>query len=117
MAEVGELLYTKQGCAVCHSLDGTKLVGPSFKNVYGFEFLTTTGETVVADEAYIKESILTPNASVVAGYQPVMTPYAGILDDREIEAITAFLMTQSERGAVAEMEAPAAADSTEQEEK
>ncbi len=98
MAEVGELLYTSQGCAVCHTLDGNQLVGPSFKNVYGFEFLTTDGQTVLADDAYIKESILTPNVSVIDGFQPVMTPYAGVLDDREIEAITAFLMTQSERG-------------------
>jgi cytochrome c oxidase subunit 2 len=98
MAEVGELLYTQQGCKVCHSLDGSNLVGPSFKNVYGFEFLTTTGETVVADDAYIKESILMPNASVIAEYQPVMTPYAGILGDREIAAITEFLKTLSDRG-------------------
>jgi len=98
MAEVGELLYNQQGCKACHSLDGTKIVGPSFRNVYGFEFLTAGGETIVADDAYIKESILTPNVSVIDGFQPVMTPYAGKLDDREIEAITEFLKTLSDRG-------------------
>ncbi|MFT5233454.1 MAG: cytochrome c oxidase subunit 2 [Candidatus Krumholzibacteriia bacterium] len=98
LAEVGELLYTSQGCAVCHSLDGSTVIGPSFKDVYGFEFLTTDGTTVLADDAYIKESILDPNASIIDGYLPVMTPYAGILGDREIEAITAFMKTLSERG-------------------
>ncbi|MDX2472892.1 MAG: c-type cytochrome [Candidatus Krumholzibacteria bacterium] len=104
MAEVGELLYNEQGCKVCHSLDGSKLVGPSLKNVYGFEFLTTTGETVLADDAYIKESILTPNVSVIAEYQPVMTPYAGILGDQEIAAITEFLKTISDRGHTGDQE-------------
>lgn len=98
LVEVGELLVNQQGCKVCHSLDGTKLVGPSFKNLYGFEFLTTDGSTIVADDAYIKESILTPNVSVIAGFQPVMTPFAGKLDGRKIEAITEFLKTISERG-------------------
>lgn len=108
LPEVGELLYVQQGCAVCHSLDGTKLVGPTFLNVYGYEFETTDGQTVLADDAYIKESILTPNVSVIAGYQPVMTPYAGKLDDREIEAITEFLKTLSDRGGTAEAAEPAA---------
>lgn len=102
MAEVGELLYNTQGCKTCHTLDGSKLVGPSFLNVYGHELEAESGEILVADDAYIKESILTPKAVVVKGYQPVMTPYAGILDDREIEAITAFLKTLSDRGGVEE---------------
>jgi cytochrome c oxidase subunit 2 len=98
MAEVGELLYTKQGCAVCHSIDGSKLVGPSFKNVYGYEFDTVAGVRVIADEAYIRESILEPAASIIAGYQPVMVSYAGVLDDRDIEALTAWLKTLSDKG-------------------
>lgn len=108
LAEVGELLYTQQGCMACHTLDGTKLVGPSFKDVFGHEVETVDGGTVMADAAYIKESILTPNAIVVAGYQPVMTPYAGKLDDREIEAITEFMKSLSQYAD----QGSAAADST-----
>jgi len=104
LAEVGELLYNRQGCAVCHSLDGSAIIGPTFQNVYGFEFLTTDGSTIVADDAYIKESILNPNASIIDGFLPVMTSYDGILGDREIEAITAFLKTLSERGDTAAQE-------------
>ncbi len=98
MEEVGELLYNKQGCKACHSLDGSKLVGPSFKDLYGNTFDTKEGVRIVADDAYIKESILTPNVSVIAGFEPVMTPYAGKLDDKEIEAITAWLKSMSQFG-------------------
>lgn len=112
LAEVGELLYNSQGCKTCHTLDGSKLVGPSFKNVYGHEFETESGETIVANDAYIKESILTPNVSVIKGFQPVMTPYAGILDDRKIEAITEFLKTLSDRGGVEEAAADTGAGET-----
>ncbi|MCP4291500.1 MAG: cytochrome c oxidase subunit II [bacterium] len=99
MEEVGELLYNKHGCKACHSIDGVKLVGPSFKDLYGHTFDTKEGIQVVADDAYIKESILTPNVSVIAGFEPVMTPYEGKLNDKEIEAITAWLKTMSSLGA------------------
>lgn len=94
--EVGEMLYNRLGCKACHTIDGTPLVGPSFKDVYGNTFETTTGEMVLVDDAYIKESILYPNNSIVAGYQPVMTPYEGKVNDKEIEAITAWLKTLSQ---------------------
>jgi cytochrome c oxidase subunit 2 len=102
LPEVGELLYNRLGCKACHTIDGSKLVGPSFKNMYGYEFDTVEGVRITVDDAYVKESILTPNVSVIAGYQPVMTPYAGLVDDREIEAITAWLKTLSDRGGVSE---------------
>ena len=96
--EVGELLYNRKGCVACHSLDGTKRVGPSFLDVYGHEVETRDGGRVLADDAYIRESILEPNAVIVAGYEPVMTPYAGQITDREIAAVTAWLKTLSGQG-------------------
>jgi len=98
MEEVGELLYNKHGCKACHSLNGSKLVGPSFLDLYGNTFDTKEGVQIVADDAYIKESILTPNVSVIAGFEPVMTPYEGKLNDKEIEAITAWLKSMSQFG-------------------
>ncbi len=95
MEEVGEMLYNKQGCKACHSTNGSKLVGPPLDTVYGNTFDTKEGVQVVADDAYIKESILNPNVSVIAGYEPVMTPYEGKLNDKEIEAITAWLKSIS----------------------
>ena len=96
--QVGELLYTSKGCVACHSTDGSKRVGPSFMDVYGHEVELRDGGLVTADDAYIRQSILEPNTMVVAGYEPVMTPYAGQISDREIEAVTAWLKTMSSHG-------------------
>lgn len=101
LPEVGELLYSRQGCKTCHSLDGQRLVGPSFKDLYGSQFATREGTTVTADDQYIRESILYPNRSVIQGYDPVMTPYEGKLGDKEIQAIVAWLQTLSSKGATA----------------
>jgi len=95
MVEVGELLYNQKGCAACHSTDGSARVGPSFKDMYGNTFMTRAGVSVVVDEAYVEESILEPNVSVIAGFEPVMTPYAGSITDQEIEALTEWFKTMS----------------------
>lgn len=104
LEQVGELLYTRLGCKACHTTDGNRLVGPSFQELFGHEFDTRQGVRITADAAYIRESILEPNVSVIAGYEPVMTPYAGRISDREIEALTAWLQTLSSLGAAPEGE-------------
>jgi len=101
LAEVGELLYTRQGCVACHTTDGTRLVGPSFKDLYGHKFETADGKTILADDAYIHESIVDPAVSVIAGYPAVMVSYAETMTDREIEAITAWLQTLAGHGGAA----------------
>ncbi len=111
LPEVGELLYNRMGCKACHTINGAKLVGPSFLNVYGHQAKLRDGSTVLVDAEYIKESILYPNNKVVEGYEPVMTPFLGKLDDKEIGAIVEWLKTLSEHGGAAETGA-AAADST-----
>jgi cytochrome c oxidase subunit 2 len=97
LAEVGALLYSgKGGCNGCHTIDGTRYVGPSFRNIYGHAAELTDGRTVVVDENYIRESILDPNAQVVKGYQPVMNSYKGLLSDREILALIEFIKSLSD---------------------
>lgn len=95
LPEVGEILYTRHGCAACHSFDGSKRVGPSFLDMYGNTFDTKEGVAITVDAAYIRESILTPNVSVIDGFDPVMIPYEGILEDREIEALTEWFKSMS----------------------
>jgi cytochrome c oxidase subunit II len=59
--------------------------------MYGAQVLLADGSTVVADEAYIRESILQPNAKIVAGYQPLMPTFQGQLTEEQIFALTAYI--------------------------
>ena len=91
MPEWGRLLYNRRGCAGCHSSDGSKLVGPSFKNVYGSKHALANGDEVVVNDNYIRESIIAPKAKIVAGYQPVMPSFKGQLSDDDIASIIEYL--------------------------
>ncbi|MGV8039441.1 MAG: cytochrome c oxidase subunit II [Thermoanaerobaculaceae bacterium] len=92
-AEAGERLYKIRGCAQCHSVDGAAGIGPTLKGLFGEAVPLTGGGTAVADENYLRESILEPQATVVAGFQPVMPTYKGRLSDAEITAIIAYIKT------------------------
>jgi cytochrome c oxidase subunit 2 len=98
-AEAGRKLYQIKGCVQCHSLDGTRKTGPSFKGIFGHEVELADGSTVVVDKDYIHESILDPKAKVVKGFEPVMPPFAGRVSDKEIEAIAAFIESLSDHAA------------------
>jgi cytochrome c oxidase subunit 2 len=92
-ADYGKLLYTKAACNTCHSLDGTKVVGPTFKGLFGRSEDITGGAKVTADENYIRESILVPTAKVVNGFPPVMPAFQGVLNDKQIDALIAYIKT------------------------
>lgn len=66
----GKGLYASLGCQSCHSLDGSKSSGPTFKGLFGSKITLTNGQTVTTDEQYLLESILDPDKQIVAGYQP-----------------------------------------------
>ncbi len=92
----GQRLIKTKGCMACHSMDGTRLVGPSFKGIWGkTETVIANGEekTIVVDEAYLRRSMLEPNVEIVKGYPPAMPPQGGILNEQEIQAIIEFLKT------------------------
>jgi cytochrome c oxidase subunit 2 len=76
-------------------VDGTAKTGPSLLGVFGHSQAMADGSTVVADENYLRESILEPMAKVVAGYEPVMPTYQGRLKDEEITAIIEYLKSVS----------------------
>lgn len=91
-AEKGKDIYEKN-CKTCHSLDGSRVVGPSWLKIIGRQGQLADGSTYVANEDYIKESILYPNNKVVAGYSPAMPSYQGQLSDEQIEQVIAFMKT------------------------
>jgi len=90
-AEYGEQLYHSKACVTCHSINGTPGTGPSFLNKFGSMETLEGGEKVLIDENYVRESILKPRAKVVKGFQPVMPTFQGLLNDKQIDAIVAFL--------------------------
>lgn len=73
-AQDGESLAVTKGCMACHSTDGSVKIGPTWKGLYGSQVSLSDGSTVTADEAYIEQSILEPNATIVAGYSPFSMP-------------------------------------------
>ena len=98
LPELGERLYQQQGCQACHSLDGSRGVGPSFQGIYGSTHQFADGTSAEVDENYLRESILEPGAKVVEGFQNVMPASYGSLSEREISALVAFIKSQSEEG-------------------
>jgi cytochrome c oxidase subunit 2 len=91
-AVVGRQLFEQQGCATCHSgQPGAR--GPRLNGVYGSKQALAGGGQVVADDAYIRESILNPQAKVVAGFQPVMPTYQGLLSEENVMQLLAYVKT------------------------
>jgi len=94
LPELGAYLYEQQICNACHTLDGIRLVGPSFLGLYGAERRLTDGTVVTADDDYLRESILNPGGGVVESYPDGMPPSYGTLDERQISALIAFISEQ-----------------------
>lgn len=92
--ELGEKMYNQQGCAGCHSLDGSAKTGPSWKGLFGKSETMADGTSVTADENYIKQSILEPQAQMVKGFPPAMPTFKGKLSDKKIDGLIAFIKAQ-----------------------
>jgi cytochrome c oxidase subunit 2 len=87
--ERGRALAQQHGCIACHSLDGSKSLGPGWQGLYGSLETLADGSQVRVDDNYLKESILQPGARMVQGYAPVMVPY--LLEDADLEALIALI--------------------------
>lgn len=93
----GRRLIETNGCIACHSSDGSKLVGPSFKGIYGHtQAVVTNGQNreITVDDAYITKSIYEPDADVVEGYRKgQMVTYKNQLSEADIKLIIEYLKT------------------------
>jgi cytochrome c2 len=97
-AEEGRRLAELLGCANCHSADGSALgkVGPSWKGLYGSEVRFAGGGQGTADEAYLRESIKSPAAKIVRGYDKsdvAMPIYEGLISESQIESLILHIKT------------------------
>ncbi|HEU4387603.1 MAG TPA: cytochrome c oxidase subunit II [Blastocatellia bacterium] len=101
MAQAGEKLFAQFACNNCHRKEpGGR--GPVLEGVFGKEVLLDSGRTIVADEGYVRESIFNPQAKVVAGYNPVMPNFKGLVSEEQLLQLIAYIksLTPQKPGAV-----------------
>ena len=91
MAE-GEALFNQLGCATCH-LTGDTTRGPDLRGLYGSQVALRGGESVLADDEYLRESIMTPFAKVVEGYAPLMPSYGMQINEEQVTQLVTYIKT------------------------
>ncbi len=102
LTSVGFQTSQEYGCLGCHSSDGTKMYGPTFKNLFGSErtVVLENGETttVVADEAYLKRAILEPDVELIEGFRKgAMPSYKSRMSDEEVEQVIEYIKSRDEQ--------------------
>jgi cytochrome c oxidase subunit 2 len=90
MAEAGAQLFQRLNCAACHTVGGAG-AGPALAGVFGREVALEGGGKVLADESYLRESILRPNAKIVKGWPARMPTYEGQVDEAQLQQLVAYL--------------------------
>ncbi len=98
-------LLTRHGCAACHSLDGSRGIGPTFQGLFGRQTQVVSDgreQTLNADRDYVRRSILLPQADLVVGYPPVMPSYEGQIPEDELRSIVDYLCSEALSTAPAE---------------
>jgi len=90
MTEQGEKLFTELGCVTCHLSNGQGR-GPKLTDLFGSKVALADGSTVTADENYIRESIMTPTAKMVAGYPPLMPTFQGQVSEEQLTQLIAYI--------------------------
>jgi cytochrome c oxidase subunit 2 len=83
LASTGEKLFADLACNTCHRPDSQGR-GPVLNGLYGSTVTLDNGRQVIADEDYIRESILNPSAKITAGYQPIMPTFQGLISEEQL---------------------------------
>ena len=100
-ATSGHQLFQTLGCASCHGQNGEGGRGPALLGVFNSQVLLANGEKVRGDESYIRESILSPQAKIAAGYGPVMPTFQGVVNEEQMVQLIAYLKSMSSNPASA----------------
>lgn len=95
-AQRGEIIAEDQGCTNCHSDDGRRSTGPTWQGLAGSEVELDGGDTVIADAAYLKRSIVDPRSEVVAGFPNIMPEDYDDLSPAELDDLVAYLQELAE---------------------
>ena len=90
LAQRGEKLFSQFACITCHRADSQGR-GPLLNGVFGHAVSLASGNTVIADAAYVRESILNPTAKVVAGFAPIMPTFQGQVSEEQLLALTEYI--------------------------
>ncbi|HYG66545.1 MAG TPA: cytochrome c oxidase subunit II [Anaeromyxobacteraceae bacterium] len=91
VVDEGRRVASEQGCLKCHSIDGTRHIGPPWNDLYLRQEKLANGRTIVADEAYLTKSMMDPGAELVTGYQNVMPSYQGRMSPPEVAAVVEYI--------------------------
>ena len=94
MAEAGQKLFTDLACVTCHHDDGSGR-GPSLQGVFSSTVRLQGGGTVIADENYLRESIVNSQAKIVEGYQPLMPTFQGLVSEEQLMQLIAYVKSLS----------------------
>jgi cytochrome c oxidase subunit 2 len=97
LASAGARLFQQHACNTCHRPDSLAR-GPNLEGLYGKPVLLEGGGTVIADESYIRESIVMPNARRVAGFQPIMPTFQGLISEEGLLQLVAYVKSLSKAG-------------------
>ena len=90
VAATGEQLFRDLSCATCHVADGSGL-GPSLVGLSGSLVVLADKRQVVADDNYLRESIMNPQAKVVLGFGPIMPAFQGTIDEEKLVELIAYI--------------------------
>jgi cytochrome c oxidase subunit 2 len=97
VAVAGENLFRAQGCGTCHRADGSGQ-GPALAGLFGRTVTLDSGASVLADEGYLRESIVNPQAKIVAGYKPLMPTFQGLLSEEDVMRLLAYVKSLRAEG-------------------
>ena len=97
LAAQGEKMFQQFGCTTCHRSDSGAR-GPNLQGLYGRPVRLTDNRVVIADDNYIRESILQPNAKIVSGFQAIMPTFQGVINEEQLIQITEYIKHLSEQG-------------------
>ncbi len=106
-----DLFMNKLGCASCHA-GGPTQRGAQLEGIYGKEVKLVGGQTVIADDQYIRESILNPSAKIVEGYQPIMPTFKGQVTEEQLNHLVAYIKSLTPGAATGTATTPSGAAST-----